>query len=105
GVYGGPGIENGVFYPSLAGVGKHQITYSPPAGMACPVPTTATVTVLDAVRVEPMADYVILPGQRIRLIPETNGNDFEWDSANPGLSNYTDRAPFASPESTTTYRL
>ncbi|MEC3880579.1 gliding motility-associated C-terminal domain-containing protein [Parapedobacter sp. 10938] len=105
GVYSGPGVENGVFYPSLAGVGEHPITYSPPNGVACPVPSTAMITVREAVYVEPMVDHVVLAGQRIRLIPKTNGSHFTWDSAYPGLSSYTDPAPFAAPESTTTYHL
>ncbi|MCX6249655.1 MAG: SBBP repeat-containing protein [Bacteroidetes bacterium] len=28
GTYSGPGVTNGIFYPALAGVGMHQITYS-----------------------------------------------------------------------------
>ncbi|MFB2117668.1 gliding motility-associated C-terminal domain-containing protein [Parapedobacter sp. 2B3] len=105
GVYSGRGVDMGVFYPGLAGVGEHRITYSPPMGTTCPVASTAIVTVLEAVYVEPMADHVVIAGQRIRLTPQTNGTDFEWDRANPGLSDYSDPAPFAAPESTTTYHL
>lgn len=105
GIYHGRGVEDGVFYPSRAGVGQHVITYSPPSGIDCPSPSAVTVTVLEPLYLHPMSDHVVLRGNRIRLLPETNAAHFAWDPGSPGLSDYTNVAPLASPASTTTYRL
>ncbi|MGK6350831.1 gliding motility-associated C-terminal domain-containing protein [Parapedobacter sp. DT-150] len=105
GQYDGPGVENGVFYPDRSGVGSHTIRYSPPAGSDCPAPATATITVIEAVYVEPMADQVILKGDGIRLNPKTNATHFAWEGSDPGLSDYTSAGPLAAPLLTTTYSL
>lgn len=105
GVYSGPGVEKGIFYPRRAGVGQHVVTYAPPSGFDCPSPSTMTVTVLDAVYVESMPDHVILKGNSIQLIPKTNAVHFSWDSGSPGLSDYAGAAPVAAPALTTVYSL
>lgn len=105
GIYSGPGVEAGVFYPSLAGTGRHIITYSPPPDADCPSPSTAIMTVLESVYVDPMPDHVVLPGNGIRLNPKTNAIYFSWDRSSPGLDDYGSATPTATPVSTTVYRL
>ncbi len=105
GIYSGPGVQDGIFYPSRAGVGQHIISYSPSMGSDCPVSSMASITVIEAVYVAPMADHVILSGESIRLIPTTNATYFSWDASIPGLNDYHTAAPVAAPVATTTYRL
>ncbi len=105
GVYHGRGVADGFFYPNRAGVGQHVISYSPPPGIDCPSPSTATITVLEPLYLHPMADHVVLRGNGIRLVPETNAAHFMWNPSDLGLSDYTAPAPVAAPISTTTYRL
>jgi len=104
GIYSGNGVSNGYFYPGIAGVGQHTLTFSPPEGVPCYVPSQATITVYDTVYLHPMVNAVILPGQRITLQPQTNASQFSW-SGQPGLDAYHVQYPVASPDETTTYTL
>ena len=104
GIYSGNGVANGYFNPSVAGVGAHTITFSPPVGTLCFEPSQAIITVLDAVYLDPMVDIVMLPGQTVTLNPQTNATQFDW-SNQPGLDNYNTQYPVASPSETTTYTL
>ncbi|GGC37293.1 hypothetical protein GCM10011386_31740 [Parapedobacter defluvii] len=104
GVYSGNGVVDGRFYPTLAGVGEHAITFSPPPGTLCAVPSQATITVLDSIYLEPMAEIVLLRGQHITLRAQTDASQFRW-SNEPGLDNYHIQNPVASPDETTTYTL
>ncbi|MFB2117667.1 gliding motility-associated C-terminal domain-containing protein [Parapedobacter sp. 2B3] len=104
GVYSGPGVVGGVFYPASAGVGQHTITFSPPPGTHCALVSQATITVHDTVYLDPMLDIVMLRGQRVTLRPQTDASQFNW-SNEPGLDNYHAQYPVASPEETTTYTL
>ncbi|MFC7522570.1 gliding motility-associated C-terminal domain-containing protein [Parapedobacter sp. GCM10030251] len=104
GVYSGNGVINGRFYPALAGVGAHTITFSPPPGTPCADSSQDVITVLDSIYLEPMADVVLPWGQSITLSPQTNASQFSW-SSQPGLDNYQVRDPIASPSETTTYTL
>jgi len=45
GVYSGPGISNGAFIPSLAGLGTHAITYTYTDGYNCLDSVTSNITV------------------------------------------------------------
>ena len=104
GVYSGKGVSNGYFYPDMAGVGPHTITFSPPAGTLCPEPSQATITVYDTIYLDPMLTIVMLPGQHVTLRPQTNATQFRW-SNQPGLDSYEAQYPVASPTATTTYTL
>lgn len=104
GVYSGNGVSNGFFYPDIAGVGQHTITFSLPSGALCAEPSHATITVYDTVSLDPMEDMVIVPGQRVTLRPRTNASQFSW-SNQPGLDSYHAQYPVASPDVSTTYRL
>lgn len=104
GVYSGRGVADGVFYPAIAGVGEHIITFSPPEGTLCQSPSQATITVHDTVYLNPMLDVVMLRGQTATLRPQTNASQFSW-SNEPGLDDYHTQYPVASPNRTTTYTL
>ena len=104
GIYSGKGVANGYFDPSIAGVGAHSITFSPPAGTLCPEPSQAIITVFDTIYLDPMVDVVMLPGQTVTLSPQTNATQFNW-SGQSGLDNSNTQYPVASPSETTTYTL
>src|SRR5690606_11421329 len=67
GVYDGRGVIENVFYPAVAGVGSHTITFSPPSDVLCQLPSQATITVLDTIYIEPMLNVVMLQGQHVTL--------------------------------------
>ncbi|WP_449047825.1 gliding motility-associated C-terminal domain-containing protein [Parapedobacter sp.] len=104
GVYSGTGVVDGIFYPAVAGVGQHTITFSPPSDVLCQLPSQATITVHDTVHLQPMLNVVMLRGQTILLRPQTDATQFRW-SNEPGLDNYDAQYPVASPVETTTYTL
>ena len=103
GIYSGPGVIDGVFYPHLAGIGNHTIIYSPP-GVMCGNPAISTIEVMPLVSMDNMIDAKILPGQHIRLNPVSNATSFAWDP-DPSLDRYDVRDPLANPTITTTYRV
>jgi len=43
GMYSGPGVTNGIFYPAIAGVGTHQITYTYTNAALCSASAQSTV--------------------------------------------------------------
>jgi hypothetical protein len=51
GVYSGPGVSNGVFTPSVAGLGIHTITYTFTSPEGCVVTASKTIEVTNAVGV------------------------------------------------------
>lgn len=104
GVYSGTGVVDGVFYPAIAGVGQHTVIFSPPSYVLCQLPSQATITVHDTVRLQPMQNVIMLRGQTITLRPQTDASHFSW-SNEPGLDNYQTQFPVASPAETTTYTL
>ncbi|WP_257669617.1 gliding motility-associated C-terminal domain-containing protein [Parapedobacter tibetensis] len=104
GVYGGAGVVDGYFYPNIAGIGEHTLTFSPPDDVLCTEPSRVEITVHDTVYLHPMENMVMLPGQTVTLLPQTNATQFNW-SDQPGLDNYHVQYPVASPSETTTYTL
>ncbi|GGG85439.1 hypothetical protein GCM10007415_18450 [Parapedobacter pyrenivorans] len=104
GVYSGNGVSNGYFYPDMAGIGSHMITFSPPSGTLCFESSQAIITVYDTIYLEQMLPMVMLPGQSVTLRPQTNASQFSW-SNQPGLDSYSSQYTIASPDETTTYTL
>lgn len=102
GIYSGPGVVDGLFYPDRAGLGEHIITYTPSANMHCPVPSTATLRVVEPVYVEPMEELHVLPGNSVNLRVTSNGNRYVWDF-DESLSRLDTDNPTATPTTTTTY--
>ncbi|WP_242927785.1 T9SS type A sorting domain-containing protein [Pontibacter vulgaris] len=62
GIYQGNGIQNGVFYPEVAGVGTHTIVYSYTDANGCSNTASATIVVLDALVADAGADAVVYYG-------------------------------------------
>ncbi|TRZ74861.1 MAG: hypothetical protein D4R97_03450, partial [Bacteroidetes bacterium] len=47
GTYTGTGVNTGIFYPSIAGIGNHTITYSYPNNWGCAANATQTISVIN----------------------------------------------------------
>jgi PKD-like domain/SprB repeat/Secretion system C-terminal sorting domain len=58
GTYSGHGVTNNVFYPSVAGLGTHVITYSYISADNCPASATTSVTVVSCVCLPPATPQV-----------------------------------------------
>ena len=59
GVYSGPGVANGWFYPTTAGVGIHTIVYSYIDFMSCTNTAMATITVVNGLGIEDQSSSLI----------------------------------------------
>ena len=46
GTYSGAGVTNGIFYPAIAGVGKHQITYTYTNAALCSASAIVTIVTI-----------------------------------------------------------
>lgn len=104
GEYSGTGVDGGMFYPQVAGVGQHTIRYQTRGVAGCSIPAVDVMTVVEAPFLEAMSDISILPGEATILRPNTNGTRFLWE----GLDGTTDpslRYPSVSPLQTTTYQV
>lgn len=55
GTYSGPGVSNGIFTPSVAGLGIHTITYTYVSPEGCSASTTKTIEVTNAVGINTSA--------------------------------------------------
>lgn len=105
GVYSGTGVENGLFYPGLAGIGEHVITYVPPVSVSCAVLSTATIRVVESVVIQPVPQpHYLVAGDETQISIISNGTRFEWAPAN-GLTRLDIPNPVVSPTETTTYRV
>ncbi len=103
GEYSGPGVVDGIFYPSVAGPGRHVINYGVD-GYACSQLAQDTIEVYGQPVIQPLATIRIRRGGYVTLNPVTDGVFFEW-SGGPGLNAYDVPNPIASPSETTTYQL
>ncbi|MCF7834823.1 T9SS type A sorting domain-containing protein [Candidatus Gracilibacteria bacterium] len=68
GIYSGPGVVNGWFYPSVAGVGIHTITYTYIDFMSCANTVMQTITVAGNVGIEEQSS------KSIRIYPNPVNN-------------------------------
>jgi uncharacterized protein (TIGR02145 family) len=95
GTYLGPGISGGIFTPSDAGVGVHEIIYSYTNGFGCTDSDTTYLTV------KPNPDLVATPLSlnicsndtlKIFLASNLPDSSFSWTASNasPGISGYSD---------------
>jgi hypothetical protein len=62
GIYSGKGVENGVFYPAVAGLGKHMITYTYSNENGCTNTATQEIEVAAAPVVSAGADQTVTLG-------------------------------------------
>lgn len=105
GTYSGVGVEDGVFYPERAGIGDHEITYTPPSSVPCPVSSTAIIRVAESIRIEPIqTPILVLSGDQVQLNIVSNGERFVWAPAN-GLTRLDTPNPVVRPTETTTYEV
>ncbi len=82
GTLSGPGVFDGLFFPSLAGVGEHVITYSYDDGF-CAGTATDMITVVAPEPIELSGDFEICLGEST-TITALNGNDVEWSDNSTG---------------------
>ena len=86
GTFSGPGVTDNSFYPSLAGVGLHSITYNYTSAGNCSNSCTFSITVNQA-PVIPNQTFAICNGSLFVLAPETGipegsvvppGTNYSW---------------------------
>lgn len=104
GEYSGPGVVDGMFNPSVAGPGRHTITFRLQGNYPCSEIAQDVIEVFEPPFIEPMADIRIRQGGYVSLRPQTDGTEFSW-SGGAGLDAYDVPNPVASPTATTTYQL
>ncbi|MFN8406020.1 MAG: PKD domain-containing protein [Sphingobacteriaceae bacterium] len=107
GQFSGPGVSpNGLFNPSIAGVGKHTITYTFTGLNGCPMMKAQTIEVYPLPEVNAGPDWVLLRGDSVQLEANAKGNNltYKW-SPSTGLSRDDIPNPIACPEYNTTYTL
>lgn len=71
GTYSGPGVSNGIFDPSVAGMGTHTITYTYTDQYACTNSTEATITVYLCTGTTELTD-----GSLLQIYPNPSHGDF-----------------------------
>jgi len=84
GVFSGPGVVNGVFDPSIAGLGTHTIRYTVSSG-SCSTQDQLVMTVNQVPSVTASPDVVVLYGQGIQLSAVATGGSgnytYQWSPA------------------------
>ncbi len=85
GVYSGVGVDNGVFYPSLAGAGSHVITYTYTNGQGCQGEATSSIIVnpLPVVSFDGLDDGYCVDAPAVTLVGNPAGGTF----SGPGIIN------------------
>ena len=107
GSYSGPGVDpNGMFNPSIAGPGRHPITYTFLADNGCSDSKTVNVTVFPTPFADAGPDLVILEGGQVMLNATATGTglSYKWTPA-AGLDRDDVLNPVASPINDTKYTL
>ncbi|WP_342331886.1 gliding motility-associated C-terminal domain-containing protein [Pedobacter sp. FW305-3-2-15-E-R2A2] len=108
GKYSGSGVtENGVFSPSIAGVGSHQLNYTYVSDNGCvSVSKTQTITVLPKPLADAGEDQVLLEGGQVQLGTALNPADLSYKWSPPtGLNRDDVPNPLASPDRDIIYKL
>ena len=97
GTYSGPGVINNMFYPDIAGIGIHQITYTYSLGPGCTTSATRNKQVYSIPAPNAGADQTILYGTNTQLVTTTTGGSglysFSWSPAD-SLVNPNVQSPF-----------
>lgn len=92
GVYSGLGVlPNGIFNPTTAGIGTHQIKYKFTSAAGCSDSLTQEITVVDTPIIDTLADTEIPEGETITLKPTVKGNNlsFQWQPTTGMLGDNT----------------
>ena len=82
GVYGGAGVLDDLFFPSIAGPGEHIITYSYDNGF-CIGTAQDTITVVTPQPIVLAGDFEICEGE-VTTITASNATDIEWSTNTMG---------------------
>ncbi|GAB5417182.1 MAG: hypothetical protein Crog4KO_20480 [Crocinitomicaceae bacterium] len=77
GTYSGPGVSNGVFDPSVAGVGTHTLTYTFTDANGCDGTANQTITVNDCANVaeQQLISFELVPNpvnDKFQIVSESN---------------------------------
>ncbi|RZJ20315.1 MAG: PKD domain-containing protein [Acinetobacter sp.] len=105
--YTGAGVSpSGLFNPIIAGVGKHDITYTFTASNGCTNSQTQSIEVYPVPTVDAGSDFYILAGgeKQISATASGNGLTYKW-TPSIGLSADDVLSPIANPEQDTKYTL
>ncbi|GAB3640059.1 T9SS type B sorting domain-containing protein [Spirosoma arcticum] len=106
GVYAGPGVTGDQFSPSVAGVGRHQLTYTVTDPNGCPTEQSRSVLVTPGPALTGSTLYQLVKGDSVRLQTQASEpiSRYQWDP--PANLSRTDVAsPVANPTQTTRYQL
>src|SRR3546814_365821 len=95
---------NGIFHPSEAGTGVHELSYTFTNQEGCSVTVTQEIVVQALPTVNAGPDKRILQGEKVALAAQSPGVRMEWSPAT-GLDNPFVLQPRAAPDTTTTYTL
>jgi len=105
GVYSGNGVSNGVFQPTLAGVGNHTIKYTFTANNGCLKDTSKSISVYPVPIVDAGQSKTIIEGSSTIINGSTTvAGVVQW-SPTAFLSPLNSLTPIASPKQTTLYTL
>ncbi len=103
----GQGLIDGVFYPEVAGVGNHEITYTFLSSAGCTDTIKRVLQVLDIPELEAYQEFnILLGGQRVLdlKLQKGKGVKYQWYPSE-GLSADNVLNPVATPKETTKYML
>ncbi|MBE0638654.1 MAG: T9SS type A sorting domain-containing protein [Bacteroidales bacterium] len=91
GSYSGPGVNQNIFYPAIAGIGIHQITYNYTDPNGCPGSCFFTIQVnpLPSVNAGFPQVFIILPTTTVILSDATAANftAIQWSTSGSGTFN------------------
>ncbi|MFK7908921.1 MAG: gliding motility-associated C-terminal domain-containing protein [Chitinophagales bacterium] len=103
GEFSGNGVENGVFYPSIAGLGTHTIYYEyTDASTECMALESMEIEVV-GVEIDAGTSPTICPNESVQL-QASNAPDYLW-TPSTGLNQTNIANPTANPSQTTTYQV
>ena len=106
GVYAGPGVVGNRFDPTVAGVGRHVLTYTVTSVNGCRTVQSTTATVAPGPQLTGPEAYTLFRGSRVELKIDASEPMGRYSWSPPDFLNRADIAnPIASPLVTTPYQL
>ena len=106
GTFAGDGVQSNQFDPTIAGIGRHKLTYTIVSDKGCRIAQNRWVDVSAGPTVTGQTSYDIIKGNSVQLVTQTNEpvSRYHWEP--PGSLAETDVAsPVATPIVTTMYQL
>ncbi|AKD58536.1 hypothetical protein SD10_14285 [Spirosoma radiotolerans] len=106
GIYAGAGVKANTFEPALAGVGRHELTYTITSSEGCRVSADRWAVVSGGPVLSGQTTYGIVKGATVQLVTQSDEpiSRYEW-SPPAALSQADVASPEASPVETTPYQL